>query len=228
MKSRVWRAHPRSRGENTVCSFTPGMSGGSSPLTRGKRFSARSSSDASGLIPAHAGKTPRRGGDRRCIGAHPRSRGENRACVHRAQPTQGSSPLTRGKPKRLAPWLGCPRLIPAHAGKTRSMRRRRSWLRAHPRSRGENGSDRNGGQLLGGSSPLTRGKRRGRQACRSRRRLIPAHAGKTTPPPEAREPLWAHPRSRGENERAPWHEVSRRGSSPLTRGKRVGLRACPR
>mgnify|MGYP000997653291 CR=1 FL=1 len=49
--------------------------------------------------------------------------------------------------------------------------------------------------------------------------LIPAHAGKTWPWPQARPPCGAHPRSRGENfpdgpgrERAP-------GSSPLTRGK---------
>ena len=194
------RAHPRSRGENTVCSFTPGMSGGSSPLTRGKRFSARSSSDASGLIPAHAGKTPRRGGDRRCIGAHPRSRGENRACVHRAQPTQGSSPLTRGKPKRLAPWLGCPRLIPAHAGKTRSMRRRRSWLRAHPRSRGENLQPRDCLTVHMGSSPLTRGKPQ------STTFAVPS--------------IWAHPRSRGENMVTDGKVSLEDGSSPLTRGKR--------
>ena len=58
--------------------------------------------------------------------------------------------------------------------------------------------------------------------------LIPAHAGKTTPPPEAREPLWAHPRSRGENLYGPLVGRCATGSSPLTRGKRsptrLGLR----
>ena len=85
-----------------------------------------------------------------------------------------------------------------------------------------------------GSSPLTRGKRRGIDARPRTERLIPAHAGKTG---EGRSTSWArtaHPRSRGENScgprppRRPW------GSSPLTRGKhdsgrtrRPGLRLIP-
>ena len=40
-----------------------------------------------------------------------------------------------------------------------------------------------------------------------------------TPPPEAREPLWAHPRSRGENASARALARGPGGSSPLTRGK---------
>ena len=51
--------------------------------------------------------------------------------------------------------------------------------------------------------------------------LIPAHAGKTTPPSTNSEPLRAHPRSRGENLFDKTHVTSRRGSSPLTRGKRA-------
>ena len=52
----------------------------------------------------------------------------------------GSSPLTRGK--RLAAGIvpHVIRLIPAHAGKTRSTRGACVWPRAHPRSRGENTS----------------------------------------------------------------------------------------
>ena len=50
-----------------------------------------------GLIPAHAGKT--RAASRVCIviGAHPRSRGENRRRRSRLATLPGSSPLTRGK-----------------------------------------------------------------------------------------------------------------------------------
>ena len=51
------------------------------------------------------------------------------------------------------------RLIPAHAGKTRSTL---SWacnLTAHPRSRGENPSVIGSVDEIVGSSPLTRGKR---------------------------------------------------------------------
>ena len=71
-----------------------------------------------------------------------------------------------------------------------------------------------------GSSPLTRGKRRLDHVDQPRRRLIPAHAGKT--------PVWqarskasrAHPRSRGENRYVTGPDNLCSGSSPLTRGKR--------
>ena len=90
-------AHPRSRGENTLPSWPPTPCEGSSPLTRGKRVAVFYGLLLSGLIPAHAGKTDRRGFRRLRDSAHPRSRGENRT-VAAAQPiSAGSSPLTRGK-----------------------------------------------------------------------------------------------------------------------------------
>ena len=51
------RAHPRSRGENTGVALNATATGGSSPLTRGKRFELQESREDIGLIPAHAGKT---------------------------------------------------------------------------------------------------------------------------------------------------------------------------
>ena len=113
----------------------------------------------------------------------------------------GSSPLTRGKLGLLRGGLLGGRLIPAHAGKT--------WLqgesggpgRAHPRSRGENLDARFGGELVLGSSPLTRGKPSG---------MYPS------PPVSG-----AHPRSRGENDNPIACATLMKGSSPLTRGKRV-------
>ena len=50
-------AHPRSRGENFVADYAALRAWGSSPLTRGKRVSEQNRDAASGLIPAHAGKT---------------------------------------------------------------------------------------------------------------------------------------------------------------------------
>ena len=73
-----------------------------------------------------------------------------------------------------------------------------------------------------GSSPLTRGKRPARRARRVRARLIPAHAGKTTWRRPRRLRSTAHPRSRGENSRNLASDLLIVGSSPLTRGKRVG------
>ena len=54
----------------------------------------------------------------------------------------------------------------------------------------------------------------------SKRRLIPAHAGKTRGRPSSRALPTAHPRSRGENVHRLIGVRLRSGSSPLTRGKR--------
>ena len=113
-------AHPRSRGENSTIRRTVRRGGGSSPLTRGKlpfftlfTFSLR-------LIPAHAGKTRVFLHNPCCGWAHPRSRGENDFDLTALIKVLGSSPLTRGKPTVARERLTAPRLIPAHAGKTRT------------------------------------------------------------------------------------------------------------
>ena len=172
-----------------------------------------------GLIPAHAGKTRAGSFCPGLLAAHPRSRGENPKTRSDRLLDPGSSPLTRGKLKQLQALHDLPRLIPAHAGKT--TRQQRPFLTgwAHPRSRGENGQITSTQLRSAGSSPLTRGKREGEHRVRRRRRLIPAHAGKT---PEARCPttrIRAHPRSRGENSHPDKEASVKTGSSPLTRGK---------
>ena len=113
---------------------------GSSPLTRGKLDVGDVQPPRGGLIPAHAGKTPRGSRGPAVRPAHPRSRGENVLEEIGGDVEKGSSPLTRGKPGRksvLAVMMG---LIPAHAGKTRPPVRTVRRVR--------------------GSSPLTRGKLR--------------------------------------------------------------------
>ena len=163
------RAHPRSRGENAAGQARRQPGKGSSPLTRGKRELLGRRGVVPGLIPAHAGKTGSPLLARPSAWAHPRSRGENADARSLAMPQAGSSPLTRGKrrtdvltcaPARLIPAHGrSGGLIPAHAGKTGSRRRRCSTRAAHPRSRGENEAAIQAGADTAGSSPLTRGKR---------------------------------------------------------------------
>ena len=151
--------------------------------------------------------------------AHPRSRGENPTNHTLSVQSCGSSPLTRGKPHANEVFIFGFRLIPAHAGKTTTYAGNITVLRAHPRSRGENLSSLVDAYGPAGSSPLTRGKRPALRPSRLARRLIPAHAGKTSRTCSAPSVSTAHPRSRGENN---LHEdtVTRiRGSSPLTRGK---------
>ena len=114
------RAHPRSRGENSISGLIVDRATGSSPLTRGKHCARFRAPPVLGLIPAHAGKTSTRSLRSPISRAHPRSRGENYEAHALAIQTGGSSPLTRGK-LRISPGTSRPLgLIPAHAGKTTS------------------------------------------------------------------------------------------------------------
>ena len=172
------------------------------------------------LIPAHAGKTTWWTCTTAASPAHPRSRGENDTEDVRGPEVGGSSPLTRGKPVCLGVPAPILRLIPAHAGKTASVRRPIPPTPAHPRSRGENANFLGGVVSSPGSSPLTRGKHGVRARCRVELRLIPAHAGKTEYPATGGQRPPAHPRSRGENFMRGCWQGRCSGSSPLTRGKR--------
>ena len=113
--------------------------------------------------------------------------------------SDGSSPLTRGKRRVLVGARDERRLIPAHAGKTWRRAWKTDWVKAHPRSRGENSPSTFCATAIAGSSPLTRGKRIPAPIRSSGTRLIPAHAGKTESQAAARSLSKAHPRSRGEN-----------------------------
>ena len=215
----ILEAHPRSRGENVPCLRSACERRGSSPLTRGKREYCRDLAFTGGLIPAHAGKTCGTTPLPRSRRAHPRSRGENVMGSLLVMGGSGSSPLTRGKHTMTTYRRKGFRLIPAHAGKTRHGPPTAPPQTAHPRSRGENGSDQVGSQPPGGSSPLTRGKRVLDVCEEALRGLIPAHAGKTRRRSVSISPRAAHPRSRGENTNQWGVLASDAGSSPLTRGK---------
>ena len=234
-------AHPRSRGENVVADTKKFSRAGSSPLTRGKLLDRRVGLALQRLIPAHAGKTASAGTQPESRAAHPRSRGENRLEFAAQEGNNGSSPLTRGKPVEHLRDRRPRRLIPAHAGKTRTRGPTHRRTKAHPRSRGENRGPHAALFVRGGSSPLTRGKPNRRLSHRPgsgsspltrgklhvprlaipRGRLIPAHAGKTDRIAPSLTLRTAHPRSRGENAVNTKAVNGQSGSSPLTRGKQL-------
>ena len=175
----VMGAHPRSRGENDLNGVEVAALAGSSPLTRGKPRWSRCLPSVARLIPAHAGKTDKLHQRDDQARAHPRSRGENLAGNDQTASVEGSSPLTRGKRQGCQYYPATNRLIPAHAGKTKSVIMTGIARAAHPRSRGENGGYAHMGAHALGSSPLTRGKPRRRVNGSGSHGLIPAHAGKT-------------------------------------------------
>ena len=136
--SMMSEAHPRACGENRYTSLGPWALYGSSPRMRGKLCAACGGGYADGLIPAHAGKTLPRLMVARRARAHPRACGENVAQGQLGALPWGSSPRMRGKPEHRRRGPHPRRLIPAHAGKTRSSDWAPILPAAHPRACGEN------------------------------------------------------------------------------------------
>ena len=113
-------------------------------------------------------------------------------------------------------------LIPAHAGKTSRLIRIGELPTAHPRACGENKDELDSMSEGEGSSPRMRGKLPTNLDRANDARLIPAHAGKTTPISTKALPSAAHPRACGENPLAaarpilaPWLIPAHAGKTPL-------------
>ena len=131
---------------------------------------------------------------------------------------KGSSPLSRGILTGLPRPSHGRRIIPALAGNTPPEFPRNRSGSDHPRSRGEYDASKQRRSRLVGSSPLSRGIRRGRGHLAMHGGIIPALAGNTVRSMESC--CWSgdHPRSRGEYSQPPTRSSSPLGSSPLSRG----------
>ena len=94
-------------------------------------------------------------------------------------PRFGSSPHTRGARRIVPAAYTVLRIIPAYAGSTKDSMGKYELNKDHPRIRGEHVYIICRKSRIAGSSPHTRGARRGRTARALRRRIIPAYAGST-------------------------------------------------
>ena len=215
-------AHPRACGENPATRTMLAMLAGSSPRVRGKQQGLQGALHRARLIPARAGKTSGDSSPARAAWAHPRACGENLVDIADIRFPQGSSPRVRGKPHRRRPRRQAGRLIPARAGKTSARSGTRATRRAHPRACGENKLHAEVANILLGSSPRVRGKRRGVGAPLWRAGLIPARAGKTVVRRRTASSERAHPRACGENLMNSSSSTRVKGSSPRVRGKPDG------
>ena len=132
----------------------------------------------------------------------------------------GSSPHTRGLPRRAPRGPAHRGIIPAHAGFTDMCVLRLSVCRDHPRTRGVYGPARRSVLCPAGSSPHTRGLLPSSHGHAGSTRIIPAHAGFTPRRPPARGQSGDHPRTRGVYLCIPLGSPAGLGSSPHTRGLR--------
>ena len=211
---------------------------GSSPLSRGIRRKDPTSEHQPRIIPALAGNTSGNPAGTNSSRDHPRSRGEYHCRFDTNSLALGSSPLSRGIPRRgvvcrlrggssplsrgilrwrrdASHYLG---IIPALAGNTLGASMGSPISRDHPRSRGEYRSAASNRPWVDGSSPLSRGIPAPRLSGRGWRRIIPALAGNTRRQMLTTWQRWDHPRSRGEYLLRRPGRRGGRGSSPLSRG----------
>ena len=159
--SRLWMVssgdHPRSRGEYRPEVLPPQEPYGSSPLSRGIPDVVLSPGPRKGIIPALAGNTFPQWMLLSMVRDHPRSRGEYDSDSATEWPQRGSSPLSRGIPKRKVTVDPESRIIPALAGNTGGDGGHFCFLSDHPRSRGEYVPPCGPEPCTQGSSPLSRG-----------------------------------------------------------------------
>ena len=173
---------------------------GSSPLARGARRRPGPPGLAHRLIPAGAGRTAAVRPAWVAARAHPRWRGAHDAALSACGPSEGSSPLARGAPRRP--------------------RRRHPTSPAHPRWRGAHDPLPRVAEVGEGSSPLARGAPASAATCTPPTGLIPAGAGRTTVRRRRRQWPTAHPRWRGAHVAVMVIFICVGGSSPLARGAR--------
>ena len=149
---------------------------------------------------------------------HPRIRGEHRSSSLVNDSKSGSSPHTRGAREEDRSVVKEGRIIPAYAGSTPLLSPSGPGGTDHPRIRGEHRSRPGRRPTLPGSSPHTRGARRGSSTRGAGWRIIPAYAGSTDAIQMLRTYVGDHPRIRGEHIQKQSADSTGKGSSPHTRG----------
>ena len=174
---------------------------GSSPHTRGTRFTIGTIPPCGRFIPAYAGNTASSLPTSANMPVHPRIRGEHSTSDCWLGNTSGSSPHTRGTPPACSQSADC--------------------RPVHPRIRGEHFESICFMRIRSGSSPHTRGTLRGIHSEGIRKRFIPAYAGNTILRRPPGRNLSVHPRIRGEHVRLFLPGPGPVGSSPHTRGTPV-------
>ena len=155
-----------------------------------------------GIIPAHAGNTPRRSAPPVSCGDHPRACGEHLFVVCATLEHLGSSPRMRGTHALALAEGARTGIIPAHAGNTRDRLCTAGASRDHPRACGEHRTSCLVPDTNQGSSPRMRGTPDLFRALAVGEGIIPAHAGNTRLRLHRLKTPRDHPRACGEHDDA--------------------------
>ena len=172
------RVYPRAGGETGWSTVAAGILWGLSPRGRGNRIHPAAHRNRSGSIPARAGKP--------CIitarwiwaGVYPRAGGETSSISARSTVTSGLSPRGRGNRLGVQGPTATGGSIPARAGKPGPSPAPSRAKKVYPRAGGETTAGLRMFEVGAGLSPRGRGNPASAQVRPTRRRSIPARAGK--------------------------------------------------
>ncbi len=193
--------HPRACGEHEQRRLTRGPGFGSSPRLRGTRGGHQSLNLPRRFIPAPAGNTKHHTQPTELPPVHPRACGEHSMIWPASVSLAGSSPRLRGtqpKPHHLGRRH---RFIPAPAGNTSRHAFGSRVTPVHPRACGEHLAAFCNAHGIDGSSPRLRGTHHRHHRLAWIWRFIPAPAGNTPLPLQAKNNTPVHPRACGEHPR---------------------------
>ena len=215
--------HPRACGELTEAAVRRWFVVGSSPRMRGTPWYTAPGGRRVRIIPAHAGNSSASSLMLRMPTDHPRACGELFFRLMAESAESGSSPRMRGTHGGALFGKHILRIIPAHAGNSRTSPARTSMSADHPRACGELSSLDTSTLPSSGSSPRMRGTQPQEVRAGLWHRIIPAHAGNSLW--SAYRASWTpdHPRACGELGGAYVALTAFGGSSPRMRGTQLGL-----
>ena len=191
---------------------------------RGSQLLAFSKYAAGGIIPAHAGLTPK-SCPFKCHGwDHPRACGAHILYESLIVYGLGSSPRMRGSRQANLVTKFSLGIIPAHAGLTNLPADSCKGRWDHPRACGAHNCCIVFCTVLPGSSPRMRGSLLSAASCCSLAGIIPAHAGLTVHPCIRWNTDGDHPRACGAHTVSVMRMSASWGSSPRMRGSRARRR----
>ena len=218
------RDHPRACGEHTSSIKVAYQDEGSSPRMRGTRRRNVIVIGLLGIIPAHAGNTPRLHLPAAPNGDHPRACGEHPSIWNCGIKHAGSSPRMRGTLYGKGAENSGRGIIPAHAGNTLNRDRRLEIPGDHPRACGEHALPLLGWSGRSGSSPRMRGTLVLQLDGLDATGIIPAHAGNTFQCGRDARHAGDHPRACGEHFGKLYSAEMAEGSSPRMRGTLMSMK----
>ena len=181
-KMAVSQVHPRIRGVHLLLFEVITWKPGSSPHTRGPLLMTNPFIAGPRFIPAYAGSTLEIINGIGKNKVHPRIRGVHLMFFFRRQRRMGSSPHTRGPPRRVDREEDLLRFIPAYAGSTVFNLLFQAGPEVHPRIRGVHLVPSDQTRSSKGSSPHTRGPLQDAGFKQALIWFIPAYAGSTLNP----------------------------------------------